>query len=71
MEHAIGRIGPLLSSLVSSVILWGGPRIAAVTNSPLFSSISEVIGTLLAVVTIFWMLSQIEAWYRKRKNSKK
>lgn len=71
MENVIGRIGPLVSSIISSIMMWGVPRIAAITQNPLFRDISEIIGTLLAIVTIVWMVLQIDTWFKKRKNSKK
>ena len=52
-------------------MMWGVPRIAAITQNPLFRDISEIIGTLLAIVTIVWMVLQIDIWFKKRKNSKK
>ena len=63
MENLFGRVGPILTSLLSSVLLWIEP----ITNSPQFQDLKEIIGILLALVSILWMVAQIDDKLRKRR----
>jgi len=62
------KIGPLFTSIISSILLWCGPKFALIVDNPLFTDVKELIGVVLAIITIVWMIWQMLRTKKTKKS---